>query len=156
MDTFSNSAHWDFRSGDLVRRLRRVLDASQRELADLAGVSRSTIDRIESGRVEPRVHQLQELLGLVGWGLTVADIEGRLVDPLRELGGDLRDGAERRYPAHLDVILDPEMGDWWGDYLGLRSPPETFNRNRAVRDLRRSCSQADLAPYRRGVYRPYG
>ena len=40
---------------------------------------------------------------------------------------DTRDGAERRYPSHLDTILDPEPGEWWADIYGLARPPETFS-----------------------------
>jgi hypothetical protein len=59
MDYFAQVPDWEFHPGDYVRRLRRVADLSQRELAEVTGVSH----------------------------------------------GDLRDGGDRRYPAHLDVIL---------------------------------------------------
>lgn len=154
MDYFAQVPDWEFHPGDYVRRLRRVADLSQRELAEVTGVSRSTIDRVESGRTDPRVSQLQALLGILCWGLTVTNVDDHVVLPLRELDGDLRDGAERRYPAHLDVILDPHFGDWWGDRYGLQSPPETFKRDRAARDARRARSQFDLrrGPYRRAGY----
>jgi transcriptional regulator with XRE-family HTH domain len=150
MDAFDRTATWDLPTGDLVRKLRRVADLSQRELASVTGVSRSVIDRIEAGRVDARVGQLQAIFGVRCWGLVVTDGEGRLVTPLREYQGDLRDGADRRYPAHLDVIIDPKYGEWWADSFGLQSPPETFTRSRWLRDDRRAESQADLAPYRRG------
>lgn len=150
MELYRDGAEWEFRCGDFVRRVRRVADLSQRELAVVSGFSRSLIDRIESERVDPRVGQLNALLGMVNWGLVVVDAQGRLVVPLREFGGDLRDGGGRHYPAHLDLILDPEPGDWWADYMGLQSPPETFTRSRWLRDQRRARSQADLAPYRLG------
>jgi hypothetical protein len=50
---------------------------------------------------------------------------------------DTRDGAERRYPSHLDTILDPEPGEWWADIYGLARPPETFHRSREMRDAQR-------------------
>ena len=67
---------------------------------------------------------------------------------------DTRDGAERRYPSHLDIILDPRPGDWWADQYGLTAPPETFRRDRAVRDMQRKRSQwevrvAKFGPFRR-------
>jgi hypothetical protein len=106
---------------------------------------------MEVGRLDPRVGQLQGLLDLVGWSLVVIDAEGRFVVPLKEYQGDLRDGAERRFPAHLDTILDPQWGEWWGDTFGLARPPETFTRDRRLRDQRRAASQRDLyrGPYRR-------
>jgi transcriptional regulator with XRE-family HTH domain len=139
-----------FPVGDYLRQVRRVADLSQRELAERVRLSLSFIERIEAGRTDPRTAQLAELLRLAGWQLRVVDDEGHLVRPLSELGGDLRDGADRRYPAHLDVIVDPVRGDWWADTFGLQSPPETFRRNRDARDLRRAQSQWDL---KRGHYR---
>jgi transcriptional regulator with XRE-family HTH domain len=142
----------EFPTGDYVRQLRRVADLSQRELADVTRISRSRIERIESGTADPRIGQLGELFGIRGWRLVVIDTDGRQVRPLRELGGDLRDGAGRRYPAHLDVIIDPLPGQWWADGYGLQSPPETFTRNRVARDVRRAQSQWDL---KRGPYRAW-
>lgn len=135
-----------------MRRVRRAADLSQRETAKVAGVSLATVERIESGSLDPRVGQLQRLLDLVCWSLVVVDVEGRFVVPLHEFGGDLRDGADRRFPAHLDTILDPRRGEWWGDTYGLARPPETFTRDRKLRDQRRAASQRDLhrGPYRRG------
>ncbi|REF96803.1 hypothetical protein DFJ67_2796 [Asanoa ferruginea] len=54
------------------------------------------------------------------------------------------DLADRRFPAHLDVILDPEPGEWWADIYGLARPPETFYRNRRVRDQQRRRSQWEV------------
>jgi transcriptional regulator with XRE-family HTH domain len=152
MDTGDQTTGWDFPTGDYVRKLRRVADLSQRELAETAHLSRSQIERIEAGTADPRMRQLGDLFSLVGWGLVVLDAEGYQVRPLRELGGDLRDGADRRYPAHLDVIVDPLPGDWWADGYGLQSPPETFRRDRQARDVRRAQSQWDL---KRGRYRAW-
>jgi len=50
---------------------------------------------------------------------------------------DLRDGAERRYPSHLDTILDPRDGAWWAEKYGMALPPETFYRDRERRDAQR-------------------
>ena len=105
---------------------------SQRELAKAAEVSPATVARMEVGQLDPRVGQLQRLLDLVCWSVVVIDLEGRFVVPLEEFQGDLRDGAERRFPAHLDTILDPRRGEWWGDTFGLARPPETFTRDRAA------------------------
>lgn len=73
----------------------------------------------------------------------VLDGDGRPVLPMRDRE-DLRDGAERRYPAHLDTIVDPRVGEWWGDIYGLSRPPETFRRDRHARDYRRRLSQQSV------------
>jgi hypothetical protein len=74
----------------------------------------------------------------------VLDGDRREVHHLREYDGDLRDGAERRFPAHLDVIIEPQPGEWWGDQYGLARPPETFRRDRSARDPQRWLSQYGL------------
>lgn len=132
-----------------VRRVRRTADLSQRELAEVVAVSISSIRRMETDTLDPRLSQLSQLLNLVGWRLAVVDQDRREIRPMLELDGDLRDGADRRYPPHLDLILDPDIGEWWADIYGLTAPPETFNRNRALRDWRRSRSQWDLGRARR-------
>jgi hypothetical protein len=77
------------------------------------------------------------------------DQDGRVILPM-ETWDDTLDGAERRYPAHLDTILDPESGEWWGDIYGLLRPPETFHRSRWEREVRRRRSQWEVrvAKYR--------
>ena len=66
----------------------------------------------------PSLEVLQRLLAVADLRLTVVDEWGRLVLPMLTWD-DRLDGAERRYPAHLDTILDPEPGEWWGDIYGL-------------------------------------
>jgi transcriptional regulator with XRE-family HTH domain len=137
-------------AADLVRALRLVLRVSQRELATEAGLSRSTVDRIESGALEPRLGQLDRVLGLANWHLGVWDPGGDLGGALARLAHPFRDGAGRHYPAHLDLIVDPVPGEWWGDRFGFQSPPETFKVDWGARELRRAQSQWDLA---RGPYK---
>ena len=67
----------------------------------------------------------------------------RFVPPLLEFG-DCRDGAGRRYPAHLPLVLDPMRGEWWGDVYGLVRPPETYYRSRLLREVRRGQSRWHL------------
>ena len=83
------------------------------------------------------------ILAAAGLHFVVVDDKGRIVQPMAEWG-DTRDGAERLYPAHLDTILDPEAGEWWGDIYGLVRPPETFWRDRAARDAQRRRSQWEV------------
>ena len=127
----------------LVRRARRIGDLSQRELAKRAGVSPATVGRIEAGTLVPSVDVLQRLFAVAGLHLAVVDAEGHVVLPMEDRE-DTRDGAERRYPSHLDTILEPRPGEWWGDIYGLLRPPETFHRARAYRDLVRRRSQWEV------------
>jgi transcriptional regulator with XRE-family HTH domain len=50
----------------LVRRIRRMLDVSQRGLAELLGVSQSVVARWETARTSPRVSFVQRMLELAG------------------------------------------------------------------------------------------
>lgn len=99
-----------FVAADLARAVRRVKAANQRELAELCGLSRATIVRIEAGAVQPRVDQVQAILAVVGWRLGVWDPTGRLGAALADVVHPLRDGADRHYPAHLELIVDPQRG----------------------------------------------
>ncbi|MGC5319742.1 helix-turn-helix transcriptional regulator [Micromonospora arida] len=127
----------------IVRAVRRHADLSQRELARWAGVHHATIGRIEAGRTVPSIELLRRIVGVVGCRLAVTDEFGRVLKPMRDWE-DTRDGAGRRYPSHLDTILDPEPGEWWADIYGLARPPETFYRNREVRDAMRRRSQWEV------------
>ncbi|MCW3812889.1 helix-turn-helix domain-containing protein [Micromonospora sp. DR5-3] len=133
----------------IVRAVRRRADASQRELARFAGVHPTTIGRIEAGSLMPSIAMLRRIISVAGFRLAVVDDSGRVLKPMRDRA-DLRDGAERRYPSHLDVVTDPEPGEWWADRYGLARPPETFYRDRAVRDAlrRRSQWEVRVAKYR--------
>ena len=126
-----------------VRRVRRMADKSQRELALVAHVSQAAVSRIEAGTQVPSLRLFLRLLAVAGLRVAVVDDERRIVLPMAEWG-DTRDGAERRYPAHLDTILDPEAGEWWGDVYGLVRPPETFWRDRESRDYQRARSQWEV------------
>jgi transcriptional regulator with XRE-family HTH domain len=133
----------------LVRRARRIADMSQRQMAAAARVSQAAISRIEAGGSVPSIALLQRILGVAGLWLVVVDRDGHVVLPMEDLADNL-DGAGRRYPSHLDTILDPEPGEWWADVYGLTRPPETFRRDRVARDIRRARSQWEVrvAKYR--------
>ena len=109
----------------------------------------STVGRIEAGSLTPSLAMLSRIVGTAGFRLVVVDEAGTVLKPMRDRA-DLRDGAERRYPSHLDVVTDPEPGEWWADRYGLARPPETFYRDRAVRDAlrRRSQWEVRVAKYR--------
>ena len=92
----------------LVRRIRRILDVSQRGLAAILEVSQSVVARWETGRTSPRVSVLQHLLGLAGLKASFREGEtGEEVEPMRDDGA--RDRAGRRYPAHVDLTVK----GWW-------------------------------------------
>ena len=75
----------------LVRRIRRILDVSQRGLAELLEVSQSVVARWETERTSPRVSVLQEMLRLAGITVALHDEEsGEEVVPMRA------DGARKR------------------------------------------------------------
>ena len=130
-------------AGGLVRRARRIADLSQRELARRTGLSPSTVARIETGSLTPSLAVMQHILSAAGLSLVVVDRSGHVIQPMRDVS-DVRDGADRRYPAHLDTILDPKPGEWWADQYGLARPPETFYRDRKRRDARRALSQWEV------------
>ncbi|WP_422737067.1 helix-turn-helix domain-containing protein [Micromonospora sp. WMMD729] len=127
----------------LVRRARRIVGLSQLRLARFAKVSPSTVGRVEAGSLTPSLAVLERLLGAGGLYLVVVDQEGRIVQPMADRE-DVHDGAGRRYPSHLDTILDPEPGEWWGDIYGLARPPETYHRSSADREARRRRSQWEV------------
>lgn len=129
--------------GGLVRRARRIADISQRELARRTGLAPSTVARIETGAIAPSLDVVQHILATAGLSLVVVDRDGHVVQPMRDVD-DIRDGADRRYPAHLDTILDPRPGEWWADQYGLARPPETFYRDRERRDARRALSRWEV------------
>lgn len=128
---------------EILRRVRRTADFSQRELARWAKVSASCIAAIEAGRRTPSLAILQRILNAANYQLVVVDASGRLVLPLQVWDG-VADLAGRRFPAHLDTIADPVQGDWWADAYGLARPPETFWRDRKRRDYQRRLSQWEV------------
>jgi transcriptional regulator with XRE-family HTH domain len=92
-----------------ARRKRRV---SQRELAALAGVPRSTVERIEAGTSDPRTGTLAKLLTTIGVELHAC--VGGLplqIDPKRE---ELVDVLKRHLPPHWEIEPVTWLDDWWG------------------------------------------
>lgn len=109
---------------------------SQRQMARFAKVAASTVGKVEAGTMTPSVAVLERLLGAAGLYLAVVDQDGRVILPMADWD-DTRDGAGRRYPSHLDTILDPEPGEWWADKYGLARPPETYHRSPVLREVQR-------------------
>lgn len=92
----------------LVRRIRRILDVSQRGLAELLGISQSQVARWETRRTSPRTTVLMEMLRMARLRFELRHRDtGKEVEPMRDDGA--RDRARRRYPAHVDL----EVVGWW-------------------------------------------
>ncbi len=84
-----------------VVRARRRADVSQRELAQLVGVSQSTICRVEAGEGQVDASTFVRIMDMAGLCVTVTDASGATVEPVS--ADTVRDNAGRRFPAHLDV-----------------------------------------------------
>lgn len=71
----------------ITRYARRRAGMTQRALAHAAGVPQSTVARIETGKLAPRVDTLDRILRAAGHGLTVEPRPGIGVDrsQMREL-----------------------------------------------------------------------
>lgn len=127
--------------GDLLRAVRRERRLSQRELALLAGVAKSTIDRIEARpEAQPSFRLMVRVLDAAGYEVLLL----HETDPPLSLydGRDgLIDRGGRRFPAHLPIWEVPPMFGppahsvrWWGwhhraFYDGDPNTPEwTFAR----------------------------
>jgi len=74
-------------AGRITRYARRRAGLSQRALARAAGVPQSTVARIETGQLAPRVDTLERVLRAAGHTLTFEPIAGIGVDrsQIREL-----------------------------------------------------------------------
>jgi len=84
----------------MVRRIRRMLDLSQRELAEALGTAQATVARWETGAVSPDLESVGRMAALAGLRLALVDAAGA---PVEQMATDaLRDRAGRRFPAHLD------------------------------------------------------
>lgn len=104
---------------------------SQRELAEIAGVPRSTVHRIEAGTSDPRLSTLDALLDSIGIELA-AHIGGKIVavDAERD---QLVDVTGRHFPAHWQVRPVEWIDDWWGWWrknprVGSYPPSHTYWR----------------------------
>jgi transcriptional regulator with XRE-family HTH domain len=118
-----------------LRRIRRLADLSQRELAVAAELSPSTVAHAEAGTRDLPVASLARAAAVAGLRLALVDEAEAEVDPMAR--GGVRDLSGRRFPAHLDTYRPDER-------VGLYEPrwdrPETsfsFVRDRDGRDAAR-------------------
>ena len=155
----------DFDLCGALRRIRRLADVSQRELAAAAFISPAAVAHAEAGTRDLPVASLARAASLAGLRLALLDNAGSEVGAMSADG--VRDLSGRRFPAHLDTRRSDE-GVWL--YEPRRDRPETsftFNRDRARRDAGRRAagapedhhaflagdSPADRAQARRREYR---
>jgi transcriptional regulator with XRE-family HTH domain len=90
-----------------LRAGRRLLRLDQRSFAARAGLSKSTLARLETAAADAPISTFQAALAAAGHRLAVTDENGRVWRPDRGAidvdGLGLRDEAARRFPAHLDL-----------------------------------------------------
>ena len=118
-----------------LRRIRRIADLSQRELAEACGLSQSAVARAERDRHDLPARALAIAAGLAGLRLALLDAVGNEVAPMS--AGSVTDLSGRRFPAHLDTRRSDEVA---GLYEPRRDRPETaftFTRDRLDRDRTR-------------------
>lgn len=116
----------------LVRRIRRMLDVSQRGLAAILEVSQSVVARWETGRTSPRASMVERLLELARLEMTFRDREsGEPVEPMRADGARTHGGS--RFPAHTDL----RVAGWWVPRrLRAMTSIEAFSRQRRSREAK--------------------
>jgi transcriptional regulator with XRE-family HTH domain len=132
----------------LVRRVRRILDVSQRGLAALIEVSQSVVARWETGRTSPRASVLHQLLRLAGLTPSYHDDEtGEEVAPMRDDGARKHGGS--RFPAHTDL----RVTGWWTPRSLSPTMTEYYRRRDRSRSRRDPCIRATICPYDRWLER---
>ncbi len=118
-----------------LRRIRRTVDLSQRELAARLQLPQSAVAQAESGRRDLPVRVLQAAAALARLRLALLDEDGAVVPCMAE--DAVQDGVGRRFPAHLDTRYGDDH--WWHDpdRYSREQPWYTFDRSRGARDHHR-------------------
>lgn len=118
-----------------LRRIRRLADVSQRDLAEACGISQSAVAQAESGRRDIAVGTLTTAAAVAGLRIALVDDTGVEVGAMA--ADAVRDLSGRRFPAHLDTLRSDEGH---GRYEPRRDRPETsftYSRDRDSRDAGR-------------------
>jgi transcriptional regulator with XRE-family HTH domain len=125
----------DFDLCGALRRIRRLANLSQRELASLAALSASAVAHAEAGTRDLPVASLARAAALAGLRLALLDGGGREVAAM--VPNPVRDHAGRRFPAHFDTVPSEER--WWRyeHRFDRPRPSYTFDRSRERRDAAR-------------------
>jgi transcriptional regulator with XRE-family HTH domain len=133
-----------------LRRIRRLADTSQRELASACGVSQSAVAQAESGRRDLPVGTLARAAGLAGLRLVLLDAAGREICGMAP--DTVRDRGRRRFPAHLDTHPTEERPALYAHRYDRPVPAYTVDRDRTARDRlrRRTGTPEDHHPDRPG------
>ena len=119
-----------------LRRIRRLGDLSQRELASTAGLSVSAVAHAEAGTRDLPVGGLVRAAATAGLRLALVGQDGAEVAGMNAQA--VRDHAGRRFPAHLDTRYGDEA--WWHgpERYSRQQPWYTFDRVRSTRDFWRN------------------
>jgi DNA-binding XRE family transcriptional regulator len=122
----------EFDLSGVLRRIRRLADCSQRELAGAGGVSKTALASAEAGTRGLDARALARLAAVAGLRLVLVDARGDEVAPMD--GDAVRDEGGRFFPAHLDTRHGDD-GWWHGPHRRDRTPVTyTFTRDRPWRD----------------------
>jgi HTH-type transcriptional regulator/antitoxin HipB len=121
-----------------LRRIRRVADLSQRELARAAGLSAAAVAHAELGSRDLRVGQLVQAAACARLRLALLDVDG--VEVLAMADDTVRDMGGRHFPAHLDTCLAEDRPSRLEERSDRRRPTYTFDRDRAFRDRERAAN----------------
>jgi HTH-type transcriptional regulator/antitoxin HipB len=125
----------DFDLSGMLRRIRRIADLSQRELARELGVSKTAVGAAEAGTRDLPAGLLAHAAELAGLRLALVEEDGCEVAGMAD--GAVRDMGMRRFPAHLDTRCS-DQGWWHGEERHSRPEPwYTFDRDRRTRDVDR-------------------
>jgi transcriptional regulator with XRE-family HTH domain len=116
----------------ILRRIRRLADLSQRELADVCGLSQSAVAQAESGRRDLPTGALARAAACAGLRIALVDGDGHQIHGMSP--DSVLDLSGRRFPAHLDTHHSDER--WWRFEHRFHRPRPwfTFDRDRAGRD----------------------
>ena len=125
----------EFDPSGALRRIRRLIDTSQREFAASLGLSKTFVAAMESGRRRVDSGLLARAAKLAGLRLALLDGDGAEVAPMSAAA--VTDLGGRRFPAHLDTHRSDE-----GQRLHepRRDRPETsftYGKDRGARDAHR-------------------
>lgn len=118
-----------------LRRVRRLADLSQRELARNASIPPSTLAHAEAGTRDLPVQSMARAAAVAGLRLVLLDHSGSEVASMSDTA--VTDVSGRRFPAHLDTSRS-DAGTQL--YEPRRDRPETsftYRRDRGPRDDRR-------------------